>query len=139
MKINEIKPLTMNDFKRVGASLEETLPYDQTRFVAPQSTIGHLKKRIQKILAALLEETWLPITLRSHMAEEVAELQEMLNCGELSDSSLVTKEVHSISFMLSMYGNTHPNSELIAQMRMLDQELNPSEYLRITSDQRRAS
>lgn len=129
----------MKNVKGYGALSELTLPNDQTRFGAPQSTIGHLKKRIQKILAALLEETWLPITLRSHMAEEVTELQEMLNGDGLSDSSTVTKEVHSISFMLSMYGNTHPNSELIAQMRMLDQELNPSEYLRLMSDQRRAS
>jgi hypothetical protein len=27
----------------------------------------NLKKRIQKVLVALLEETWLPIALRGHM------------------------------------------------------------------------
>lgn len=137
MKTNEIKLLTMNNLKGADSTLV-TLP-DQTPFGASTSTVCHLKKRIQKILAALLEETWLPITLRSYMADEVTELNGMLKGEDLSDSSTITKEVHSISFMLSMYGNTHPKSELIAQVRMLDQELNASEYLRITSDQRRAS
>jgi hypothetical protein len=139
MKTNKIKPLSMNNLIADAAPLQVTWAPSQVQFGVSVPTVENLKKRIQKILLALLEETWLPITLRGHMAEEVADLEEILNGQNLSDSSIVTKEVPSISFMLSMYGNTHPNSELIVQMRMLDQELNPSEYLMIASDQRCAS
>lgn len=138
MKTNKNKPL-MNESIAGGVTLQGTWSPSQAQLGASVSTVKDLKKRIQKILVALLEETWLPITLRGHMAEEVADLEEILNSHNLSDSSMVAKEVPSISFMLSMYGNTHPNSKLIAQMRMLDKELNSSEYLRIASDQRCAS
>jgi hypothetical protein len=50
-------------------------------------TVMNLKKRIQKILVALLEETWLPIALRGHIAKQVADLGEILNCQNLSNSS----------------------------------------------------
>ena len=139
MKTNKIKPLTMNNLILDGAQLQATWAPSQAQFGVSVPTVENLKIRIQQILVALLEETWLPITLRGHMAEEVADLEEILNDQNLSDSSMITNEVPAISFMLSMYGNTHPNSELIAQMRMLDQELNPSEYLKIASDQRCAS
>jgi len=122
-----------------GVALQATWTSRQAQFGVSVSTVEDLKKRIQKILVALLEETWLPMTLRGHMAEEVANLEEILNSQNLNDSSMVTKEVSSIPFMLSMYGNTNPNSKLIAQMRMLDQELNSSEYLRVVSDQKCAS
>ena len=139
MKTNKITPLFVNNLIADDAPLQATWPTSQVQSSVPVPTVENLKKRIQKILVALLEETWLPITLRGHMAEEVADLEEILNSQNLSDSSMVAKEVPSISFMLSMYGNTHPNSKLIAQMRMLDQELNSSEHLRIASDQRCAS
>jgi len=138
MKTNKNKPL-MNESIADGDTLQGTWSPSRAQLGVSVSTVQDLKKRIQKILVALLEETWLPITLRGHMAEEVADLEEILNSQNLSDSSMVAKEVPSISFMLSMYGNTHPNSKLIAQMRMLDQELNSSAHLRIASDQRRAS
>ena len=135
MKTNEITPLSVNNLIADDAPLQATWSTSQVQSSVPVPTVENLKKRIQKILVALLKETWLPIALRGHMAKKVADLEEILNCQNLSNSSMLTNEVPSISFMLAMYGNTHPDSELIAQMRMLDQELNPSAYLRIAGEQ----
>ena len=46
--------------------------------------VGNLNERIQKILVALLEETWLPMALCVHIAKQVADLGEILNCQNLS-------------------------------------------------------
>lgn len=139
MKTDKIKPLPVNNLIVDDALLQATWSPSQVQYGVSVPTVANLKKRIRKILVALLKETWLPISLRGHMAKKVADLEEILNCQNLNNSSMLMNEVPSISFMLSMYGNTHPNSELIAQIRMLDQELNPSEFMRIDSDQRCAA
>ncbi|MDG1242717.1 MAG: hypothetical protein P8R37_02950 [Opitutae bacterium] len=139
MKTNEIKALPVNNLIADDALLEATWSPSQVQFGVSVPTVENLKNRIQKILVALLKETWLPISLRGHMAKKVADLEEILNCKNFINSSMLMNEEPSISFLLSMYENTHPNSELIAQMRMLDQELNPSEYSRIASDERCAA
>ena len=135
MKTDKIKPLPVNNLIVDDVLLQATWSPSQVQYGVSVPTVANLKKRIRKILVALLKETWLPISLRGHMAKKVADLEEILNCQNLNNSSMLMNEVPSISFMLSMYGNTHPNSELIAQIRMLDQELNPSEFMRIDSDQ----
>tara|TARA_B110000196_G_scaffold175365_1_gene150432 strand:+ start:2728 stop:3153 length:426 start_codon:yes stop_codon:yes gene_type:complete len=136
MKTNKITPLFVNNLIADDDPLQATWSTSQVQSGVPVPTVGNLKKRIKKILVALLKETWLPIALRGHMAKKVADLEEILKCQNLSNLSMLTNEVSSISLMLAMYGNTHSDSELITQMRMLDQELNPSGYLRIASDQR---
>ncbi|MBT4758641.1 MAG: hypothetical protein HOO08_09660 [Opitutae bacterium] len=135
MKTNKIESLPVSNLIADDAALQATWSPSKVEFGVSVPTVSNLKKRIRKILVALLKETWLPISLRGHMAKKVANLEEILNCQNLINPSMLMDEEPSITFMLSMYGNAHPNSELIAQMRMLDQELNPSEYLRVVSDQ----
>lgn len=87
MKTNKITPLFVSNLIADDAPLQATWPTSQVQSSVPVPTVENLKKRIQKILVALLKETWLPIALCVHIAKQVADLGEILNCQNLSNSS----------------------------------------------------
>ena len=84
---------------------------------------AQLKVRIKKIMNAILDEVWAPIGLRCHLVEFIDALEYELYDIE-HRLTVVMWQLHSITQEFLAYQNHYPDSELIAQMKSLDQEIN---------------
>jgi len=83
---------------------------------------GHLGKAIHKSMETLLRETWLPMGMRSLIAEELSALQNMLGRGNRNQEA-IEHITHAIAMTLHAFGDAHPDSALIAHMRIVHAEL----------------
>ncbi len=84
---------------------------------------AHLKVRINNIINATLDELWVPLTLRCHLLEFISDLETELYEIE-HRLTVVMWELHRITQELADYQEHHPDSALIPQIKMLDQEIN---------------
>ena len=87
-------------------------------------------KRMQKILESLLGESWLPMGLRAMLVEEISEMQYQLQNTVLGMEE-VSARVHAIALSSFSYEDLLSRSEAIAQLRVLDLELNPNLNVRL--------
>lgn len=87
-------------------------------------------KRMQTILESLLGESWLPMGLRSMLVEEISEMQSQLQNRVLGMEE-VSARVHAIALSSFSYEDLLSRSEAIAQLRILDLELNPNLNVRL--------
>ena len=89
-------------------------------FVGRSAAVG----RIERILAAIRDESWLPLGLRTLLAEEVTSLRDELCRGEITLEQ-VGERVHGIALSSFAYREVVMRSEAVTQLRVLDLELNP--------------
>ena len=88
-----------------------------------ESAIG----RMQKILEALVDEMWLPMGLRTMLVEEITTLQDQLEKAMIKLGS-VAERIHAVALSTFSYRELMSRSETVAQLRILDLELNPGRY-----------
>lgn len=77
-------------------------------------------ERAERIEAALVEDTWLPIGLRSLLAGEIPQLKKYLMRGYRFRAE---RCAHRLALMSYSYGPKMLDSDAIAQLRVLDLEL----------------
>ncbi|MGJ8649458.1 MAG: hypothetical protein ACSHX4_03785 [Opitutaceae bacterium] len=85
--------------------------------------LPHLKVRVKKIINAIVEEIWTPMGIRCHLIEFINNLEHEL--FEIKHRlTVVMWQLHGIALEIAGYKEQHPDSELIAQIIKLDQEIN---------------
>ena len=84
--------------------------------------------RIGRIQNALLSENWLPIGLRSLLAQELPKLRDSLATKRGSKCYEAARErIHELALASFSYGPSLLKSDAVTQLRVLDLELNPVE------------
>ncbi|MDQ8202619.1 hypothetical protein [Pelagicoccus sp. SDUM812003] len=84
-----------------------------------------LAERAARVEEALLSETWLPMGLRSLLACDMPWIRRRLAEGKRFWQSKVAERVHELALTSFRYGPELLDSEAVAQLRVLDLELNP--------------
>ncbi|MEM9158062.1 MAG: hypothetical protein AAGB46_03360 [Verrucomicrobiota bacterium] len=118
----------MNDVENLGDSSSEERPAWQEEarrdpVVDSEGALG----RMQRILESLIDEMWLPMGLRTMLAEEITSLRDQLEKA-LIELGKVAERIHAVALSTFSYSDLMSRSETVAQLRILDLELNPGRY-----------
>lgn len=113
------------DTKKMESSRPERARFD----LPSESASKHrsaLRARLLKVESALARETWLPMGLRTLLAHELPRLRRELQSRKRFRREAASHRVRELAMATFRYGPELLDSEAVAQLRVLDLELNPA-------------